>query len=152
MATLISNTGRFDLQAGVEDAKQFVADEADRCAQNVRDFDPSKYELVVSVELELKNRKRVGSLSGQEIYNAEVARVNAPVWIDEQNKAVFRFDDEVFVWKGRQIYLAVGEKLAMFRILVLKEYPAPGMLGSVRATVRRLRARFGNDFPGVPHK
>ena len=82
----------------------------------------------------------------------EVAASPCKLWADEATKSVFRFDDEVFIWNGRQIYLTVGEKLAMFRILAKGEYPPPGLLVPVRATIRRLRARFGKEFPGLPRR
>lgn len=147
MATLISNSRSFPVSDdGLKQAIDFLSGQVAGYGQN------DAREIMVTVELTNRGNKRVGALDGQSIYDFEVAASPCKLWADEATKSVFRFDDEVFIWNGRQIYLTVGEKLAMFRILAKGEYPPPGLLVPVRATIRRLRARFGKEFPGLPRR
>jgi hypothetical protein len=107
--------------------------------------------LVVRFDLRISKNGSgaVGRNLSHTIYKALIAEAEVKIWADAKNQAVFRFDDDVFVWKNKEIYFTMGEKCMLVRSLLLKyDFVGAGRTAA-RAMVRRLREKFGPEFPGL---
>lgn len=79
------------------------------------------------------------------MYKDILAKAPVKIFISEEFRAVFRFDDDQFLYKDRSIYLTPDEKLFLLLVLCLKRPLLPNET-TERALVSRMRGKFGKDF------
>lgn len=105
---------------------------------------PEVLRWAVTIEVEQAEGKTVRKDLSEMLYDALVRKSDVTSWTQKQY--YFDFADKLFRVNGEEIYLTHGERLLLFRLLVLKEAPVGAGGEQARATMRRLRRRLGEDF------
>jgi hypothetical protein len=147
MAMSSSNTVEFDLSdEGAAKAVLFVKDYMKAAADFRLGMRLSEAKLSLTVGIESPNYRLSNA-----VYLAELAHElqhsskQVSIYSNALYRTNFDFRKRSYTWLDKEIYLTPAEELLLYKLLLADLKPG---VASAKATLYRLRVKFGEKFPG----
>jgi hypothetical protein len=108
---------------------------------------PNKgYVISINVKLENTTRNQPRHTYANELQRS-VERYAGTSLVVGYNELEFNFHLDTYKWRNKHLYLTGKEKLALFNLFIERRHI--GIVAEDRLLNKRLRRKFGEDFPTI---